>query len=134
MAERPGFWNGLAFRPPVKRLNQHAGQPPVCEDEEPQALRADTPCDCVGLSGLRQLYFSNPGPHGPGIECVGPAGPEPSDTDLLRSQQKVDPPLHTGISILTDDVPDNNCTLVRLTGPAEIPLAAGNQAFGGFLW
>ena len=71
---------------------------------------------------------------GPGIGCVGPAGPEPSDTDLLRSQQNVNPPHHTGISILTDDVPDNNCTLVRQTGSAEIPLATGKRAFGGFLW
>ncbi len=31
------------LRPRVKRLNQHAGKSPVCEDQEPQTLRADTP-------------------------------------------------------------------------------------------
>ena len=34
------FWNCLAFRPKVKRLNQQVGKPPVCEGQEPQALRA----------------------------------------------------------------------------------------------
>ncbi|MCA9012804.1 MAG: hypothetical protein KDB01_23795, partial [Planctomycetaceae bacterium] len=31
-------------------------------------------------------------PHGPGMGYVGPAGPEPNDTDLPRSKQNANTP------------------------------------------